>query len=68
MYAEFSTLYGNTYGCAENNRRATALSLMSMLSQDFSVIIHFDKSSSRHGREVEDGLNSMDKRFIFQLI
>ena len=39
-----------------------------MLSQYFSVIIERGISAPGHGREVVDGLNSIDKMFLFQLV
>ena len=39
-----------------------------MLSQTFSVIIELGISVPVHGIEVIDGLNYIDKSFIFQLI
>ena len=39
-----------------------------MLSQEFSVIIECGISAPGHGREVVDGLNAIEKWFIFQLI
>ena len=41
---------------------------MSMLSQDFSVIIDHDISAPGHGRGVWYGFKSIDKMFLFQLI
>ena len=68
MYDTLSTIWGNTDGCAEHYIFATALYLMSMLSQDFYGIIERGIIASVHGREVVDGLNTLDKRFIFQLM
>ena len=39
-----------------------------MLSQAFYVIFDRGISSPRHGREVVDGLNAIEKRFLFQLM
>ena len=39
-----------------------------MLSQTFSVIIELGISVPGHGIEVEDGLNYIDKSFLFRLI
>ena len=63
-----STILENTDGCAEHYICATALCLMSMLSQTFSVIIDHSISAPEHGRKVVDGLNATEKRFLFQLI
>ena len=68
MYATLSTICQNTDGCDEYYRYATELYLMSLWSQDFSVIIDRGISAPGHAREVVDGLKVIDKRFIYQLM
>ena len=41
---------------------------MSVMSQCYSVIIDIGISASGHGKEVVDGLNAIDKRYIYQLM
>ena len=41
---------------------------MSVISQTFSLIIDWGISAPGHGKEVFDGLNAVDKRFIYQLM
>ena len=41
---------------------------MSMLLQEYSVIIDCSISASGHVREIVDGLNAIEKRCLFQLI
>ena len=41
---------------------------MLVMSQCYSVIIDQVISSPRHGKEVVVGLNSIDKRYIYQLM
>ena len=41
---------------------------MSVISQTYSLIIDRGISAPGHGKEVVDGLNSVDKRYIYQLI
>ena len=41
---------------------------MSVLSQGYSIIIDQGMSASGHGKEVIDGLNTIDKRYIYQLM
>ena len=53
---------GNTDGCAEQYRYASALYLMSVMSQTYSIIIDRGISAPGHGNEVIDGLNAVDKR------
>ena len=55
-------------GCDEQYRCSTELYRMSIMSQAFSVIINRSISAPGHGREVVDGLNSIEKRFLFQLM
>ena len=59
---------GNTNGCAERYRCASALYLMSVMSQYYSIIIDRGISSHGHGKEVVYGLNAFDKRYIYQLM
>ena len=46
----------------------SALYLMSVVSKCYSIIIDRGISATGHGKEVVDGLNAMDKRYIYQLI
>ena len=41
---------------------------MPVLSQCYSIIIDLGISAPEHGTEVVDGLNAVDKRYIYQLI
>ena len=42
--------------------------MMSILSQTFSFIIDRNNCAPGHGREVVDGINFIEKRFLFKLI
>ena len=53
-----STIWENTDGCAEKYRCATALYLMSVLSQCHSIIFYWGISAPIHVKEVVDGLNA----------
>ena len=57
-----------TDGWAEQKRCASALYLMSVMSQTYSVIIDRVISAPTHGKVVVDGLNAVDKRYIYQLM
>ena len=63
-----STIWENTDGCAEKYRCASALYLMSVLYHFYSIIIDCGNSDPGHGKEVVDGLNSIEKCYICQLI
>ena len=41
---------------------------MSVISQNYSLIIDRVISAPGHGKEVVDGLNDFDKRYIYQLM
>ena len=59
---------GKTDSCAEQYRCASVLYLMSVMSQTYSIIIDMGISAPGHGKEVVDGLNAVDKRYIYQLM
>ena len=59
---------GNIDGCAEQYRCDTALYLISVLSQRHSIIFYRGISAPGHGKEVVGGLNSIDKRHMYQLM
>ena len=42
--------------------------LMSVISQTYSIIIYCGISAHGHGKEMFDGLNDVDKRYIYQLM
>ena len=68
MTTSLSTIWENTDGCAEQYRCASALYLMSVMSQFYSIIIDCGISVPEHGKEVVDALNAVDKRYIYQLM
>ena len=63
-----STTWENTDGCADQYRCATALYLMSFLSQRPSIIFDRDIGAPGHGKEVVGGLNAIAKRFMYKLM
>ena len=58
----------NTDGCGEQYICASALYLMSVLSQYFSIIIDRGISAPVHGKEVINGINDIKKGYIYQLM
>ena len=64
LTSALSTIWENTDGRAEQYRRASELYLMSFFSQYFSIIIDRGIISPGHGKEVVDGLNVTEKRYI----
>ena len=65
MTSSLSKIWENTDGCTEQYRCATELYLMSVMSQCYSVTIDLGISAPRHGEEVVDGLNAIDKHYIY---
>ena len=65
MTTQFSKIWENTDGCAEQFRCASALYLMSVMSRCYSIIIDRGIFSRGHGKEVVDGLNAVDKSYIY---
>ena len=63
-----STIWEHTDGCAEQYRFTSALYLMSVMSQTYSIIIDRGISAPGNGKEVVDLLNAVDKRHIYQLM
>ena len=62
------TIWENTDGCAEQYRYASALYLMPVISQCYSVTIDSGISAPGNGKEVVDRINDIDKRYIYQLM
>ena len=63
-----STIWGNTDGCAKQYICASALYLISVMSQCCSVIIDRGISAPGHVKEVVGGLNDVDKHYIHKLM
>ena len=68
MTTSLSTIWDNTDGCAEQYICASALRLISVMSQCYSIIIDWGISVPGHAKEFVDGLNYVDNRCIYQLI
>ena len=64
----FSTIWENTDGCAEQYICASALYLMSVIAQTYSLTIDRGISATGHRKEVVDGLNAVDKCYIYKLM
>ena len=61
-------IWENNDGCAKQYRCASLLYLISVMSQCYSVITDRGISAPGHGKEVVDGLNAVDKRYIYQFV
>ena len=66
--SSLSKIWENTDGCAEKYRCASALYIMSVMFQFYSVIIDRGISAPVHVKELVSGLNATGKRYIYQLI
>ena len=60
-----STIWENNDGCTEQYRCSSALYLMSVMSQCYSVIIDRVICAPKRGKAVVDGLNAIYKRYIY---
>ena len=58
-------MWENTDGCDEQYRCASAMYLMSVMSQCYSIIIDSGIIAPGNGKEVGDGINAVDKRYIY---
>ena len=65
MTSTLSKIWENTGGCAEQYRCASALYLMSVMSQCYSITIDCGISAPGNDKEVVDGLNSIYKCYIY---
>ena len=61
-------IWENTDGCAEQYRCASTLYLISVISKFYSIIIDQGISAPGNGKEVVDGINSVDKHYIYKLV
>ena len=68
LTSSLNTILENTDGCAKQYRCAFALYLMSVMSQCNSIIIYRGISAPRHDKYVVDGLNTVDKIYIYKLM
>ena len=68
LISSLSTIWGKTDDCSEQYRYASELYLMSVRSHCYSAKIDWGISAPGHGKEVVDGLNAIDKRYIYQLM
>ena len=64
MTTSLSTIWENTDGCAKKYICDSALYLMSVMYQCYSIIIDRGISEPGNGKEVVDGLSAVDKRYI----
>ena len=68
MTSTLSTIWKNTDGCEEQYICASALYLLSVLYQCYSIIIDRGINVHGNGKDVVDGINAIYKRYIYQLM
>ena len=68
LTSTLSKICKNTDGCEDQYRCYSALYLMSVLYQCHLIIIDRGIRAHGHGKEVVDGINTIDKQYIYQLI
>ena len=68
LESSLSTIWENTVGCADQYRCESALYLMPVLSQCYLVINDRGISKTGHVKELVNGLNAIEKRYINQLM
>ena len=67
LTTSLSTMWEKTDVFAEQYRCASALNLMLVMSQTYSIIIDRGISAPGHGKEVVDGLNDVDKALYISI-
>ena len=64
LTTSLNTIWENTDDCLEEYIFSSVLYLMSVMSQCYSIIFERGISVPGHGKEVVDGLDAVDKRYI----
>ena len=67
MATSLITIWEKTDGCAKQYRCVSALYLMSVMLQFYSITIDWWISATGHDKEVVDGINAVHKSYIYQL-
>ena len=65
LTTSLSTIRESTDGCSEQYICASEIYLMTVMSQCYSVIIYRGISAYGNGKEVVDGINAVDKCYIY---
>eukprot|EP00957_Ditylum_brightwellii_P184269 14035330-Ditylum_brightwellii.AAC.1 len=54
----------DTYGCSKQYRSTSSLYLISTISIKYDIVIDHAIGAPGHGKDVVDGLNAVDKRYL----
>ena len=68
MLSTLSTIWEETDGCAKQYCCALALYLLSMVASTFGIVIDRGIGAPGHGKDVVDGLNACDKRYLREVL
>jgi len=68
LLAEGGTMWDNTDGCMKQYRSGNAMFLLSVLAVTYGIVIDRAIGAPSHGKDIVDGLNATDKRFLMQLL
>ena len=63
---EISVMFDGTDGCAKQYRSGTALFLLSLHAAMHRIVIDRAIGAPGHGKDIIDGLNATEKRFLAQ--
>ena len=58
------TMWDQIYGCAKQYRCSNAYYLMSYLSTSYQIVLDRDVDTPGHGKDVVDGFNAVQKRYL----
>eukprot|EP00957_Ditylum_brightwellii_P055900 4235758-Ditylum_brightwellii.AAC.1 len=54
----------DTDGCSKQYRSASSLYLINTISVKYDIVIDYTVGAPEHGKDVVDGLNVVDKRYL----
>jgi len=64
MLEKGATMWDDTDGCMKQYRSGSAMFLLSVLAHQYGITIDRAIGAPSHGKDVVDGLNATDKRFL----
>jgi len=64
MLKSYSTMWDDTDGCMKQYRSGIAMYLLSVLAVTYCITIDRAIGAPGHGKDLVDGLNAIDKRFL----
>ena len=64
VFSKNGTMLDDTDGCAKQYRCAVAIYLLSMFSMKFGITIDRQVGAPGHGKDIIDGVNAVDKKYI----